>query len=1285
MGEIWRAVDTSTGRVVAVKRIRRFDDGPLPAAYRNRLIREARALAGLSHPHIVEYLGFGFDEQDQPYLVMELLEGESLSARLQHTPLSIAEVVTLVSQVLRGLEGCHEQGVIHRDIKPGNLFLLAGGGGMHVKLLDFGLALLGGDATRLTRAGEIFGTLHYMSPEQAKSSDQVDQRTDVYAVGVLIYELLTGQLPFTGDQPAALLLKILTETPVMPRKIRPGLPHSLEQIITRAMARNPSARYSTAGEMSAALGSRAVQNALERMEEIALDRTVAAPADALSDTVSSLSSSSLEVRLVCLLCVRPVSRDEQIAAVVTRAVEDAGGVFHHLYSGELIGLFGVERMHGDEALRAVQAGMKVREEAHVMARSLVATLHVEVGEGLKFPATELDRIIEPLGSLPPGQLVLNPRVNQLLGGLVEVRRQGAHRIVRRTTGGISMRRRVLGVETPTVGREAELAALRATFSRATGSREPEAVLILGPAGIGKSRLFHELVGEVRKGSVLCLESRADSTQSKHPYSLLADALGRCIGIHVGQDDALQRASLRTFVGRFVQDPQAHEVCSFLGEAMGIAAEDQDAMQVARCDPKVWKERMTQALQALLDGAGRDGPVSLCVEDLHWADEESLNLCETLLERVAGFPFFLMATARPELVERRPRIFEEVGAARIEVRPLIPRFLRSLLRAMLGGEVGPQIEDLIIERSNGNPYFVEELVSWLVSRGQLVRGPVGWMLEDESPSSLELPLGVEGAIQGRLDLLPAAQKDLLKAASVFGETFWETGCEALGFPGAGALLRDLETAGFVSRRRQSRMEGTCEWLFRHALLHQVAYRMLPEDVCGSHHLRAGRWLERVGWYDPALLASHFQQGKDAAKAAEYHALAGQGALEEGDLERSVEAFLSSLVDDLEPEMWADRALGLSRAYILLGRQDQAWQLLESLDAREGALEDAHRLAECLFLRGRVLLARGQFEDAEGVLNRTLDLLRDSEETDLQFDIGNTLFWSLWSQGRYSDAGRTGEAMREHAVRGERPDRLCSAKLVLAYFNVVEGDLSLSVSLAREAAEHAREARHPYLEVDALIMLGSAMEIVGLYDRAEETLVVARDLALQLKTGHQQASVETCLGRVALNLNRPSPAVDHFRRSVDKSEELGDSRNLCIALSGEAMALCERAEPGDLERGAAAAGRALELSTGQSGPLELEARLALAKIAIARREVQDAVEHATVALDLFDRLGTHERCVTDLLLAAREAFSEAGMAEDAVAMVQRAREVLAERASRIADLDTRRSFTEAVPHHRAIMDL
>ncbi len=237
---------------IAVKVLRKKHGPESDAA--QRFLRET-CLEGLRHPNIAAVRSAGLLEDGRPYLTMELLRGESLERRLEREGrLPIADAVRITREVLEALAAAHDAGLVHRDVKPANVFLAETPEGTVAKLLDFSVARVSSQGSaRVTATGDIVGTPLYLAPEQATGVKTQDHRVDVWAAGVLLHHLLTGQPPFASKQLAELILKIVSERPPDPRAIRPEISEALSRVVQRALAKPVADRFATAREMIGAL------------------------------------------------------------------------------------------------------------------------------------------------------------------------------------------------------------------------------------------------------------------------------------------------------------------------------------------------------------------------------------------------------------------------------------------------------------------------------------------------------------------------------------------------------------------------------------------------------------------------------------------------------------------------------------------------------------------------------------------------------------------------------------------------------------------------------------------------------------------------------------------------------------------------------------------------------------------------------------------------------------------------------------------------------------------------
>jgi serine/threonine protein kinase len=284
MGTVYRATHVLMDKRVAIKVLHPSlaADDKIVA----RFSREARAASRISHPHALNVTDFGESEAGVVFLVMEYLDGKTLKEVIQADgPMPLPRVVEIINQVAGALDSAHKEGVVHRDLKSDNIMLIeAPNGSDWAKVLDFGIAKIkepvGGTDPALTAPNLIIGTPQYMSPEQCSQASEIDSRSDIYSLGIIIYEMLTGHVPFTGDSPTAIMMKQLQEPPPSVMEERDDLPPQVGMVITSALAKRPEDRFQSAGELSEALALAANGKAVET----ALAAAATNPASASSET-----------------------------------------------------------------------------------------------------------------------------------------------------------------------------------------------------------------------------------------------------------------------------------------------------------------------------------------------------------------------------------------------------------------------------------------------------------------------------------------------------------------------------------------------------------------------------------------------------------------------------------------------------------------------------------------------------------------------------------------------------------------------------------------------------------------------------------------------------------------------------------------------------------------------------------------------------------------------------------------------------------------------------------------
>jgi len=455
-------------------------------------------------------------------------------------------------------------------------------------------------------------------------------------------------------------------------------------------------------------------------------------------------------------------------------------------------------------------------------------------------------------------------------------------------------RGVGGLQPVFVGRGRELAELQQTYGRVVSSGEPHVVTVVGDAGVGKTRLLREFWQWLGR-------------QSRPPLL----RAGRCLPYGHGITYWPLGEVLKEHFGILESNPPdviAERVGGRdgLGFTLGLAPpEDMHPLTV--------RDRLHTSWVGFLQELTEEHPTAVLIEDLHWADDELCDLLKMLAERVRG-PLLMVATARPELLDQRPGWARSAGTAVMWLEALPAMEAEQLIGALLGSDCPGPVRELVAERAEGNPFFVEELIATLADRGVLARRDGGWSF-GELPARFSVPDTVQAVLAARIDMLPRAEKAALQTAAVIGRVFWSGPvCELAEEADPDFVL--LQERDFVLRRAGSSIDGHQEYVIKHALTREVAYQSLLKAKRAPLHAGFAQWLERNGKDESEhapLLAHHYT----AAVVPELLDLAWSGREPQADRLRAKAVWWSRQAAELaigryeinEGLTLLDRALGI----------------------------------------------------------------------------------------------------------------------------------------------------------------------------------------------------------------------------------------------------------------------------------------------------------------------------------------------------------------------------------------
>jgi len=871
MGAIYRARDRHTGEPVAIKVLEQCVEGSL-----ERFEREALILADLRHASIVRYVAHGAlvkaNDTRSPrpewlqaggvFLAMEWMDGEDLSERLKRGPLGPEGAILVAEQVAAALAVAHDRGIVHRDLKPSNVFLRSGRLD-DVAVLDFGVARLVEPDFSLTTAGLLIGTPAYMAPEQVIGGDAVDARADVFALGGMIFECVTGRRPFEAEKLHSLLGKIVLEDPPRIRTLEPAAPETLDDLVACMLAKEPDERPADARQVVRAL----VQAGL----------SLRAPA--IPPTSPKLSLGRGELRVFSVVMAIPPQHSAVVALGGRGRVALAahGGRVESLSNGALLITLGGTGAPTDQAARAARTALALRELLSHGAPIAVAT---GTGDAIAlYPVGEaLDRAAELLSKPPSAVRDDGPspiRIDEVTRSLLDPRFDvdvDSHGSLLCGQKNDETVRTLLGRATPCVGRDAELALLETLVAQSAEEPVARVAVVTGPAGIGKSRLRHELVKRIRDrhpGGVApqIWIARGDPMRAGSTFGLVAEAVRETAGLFAGEPLPVGQRKLRARLARHVAPSEVERITEFLGELVGtrFADDDRPQLRAARLNATLMGDNIRRAWLDFVHAECANGPLVLVLEDIHWGDLATVELIDSTLGLLADRPFAVVAMGRPETYDLFPDLWARRSPQALHVGGLSRSASERLARAVLPPTTSAETLRGIVDLSSGNAFYLEELLRTVVEG----RGPA-------------LPLNVVAMAQARLEALDVDLRQLLRAASVFGRTFWRGGVQALvGADGAIDRIAELVRAEIVTARPTSKIYGEQELAFRHALVREAAYAMLKDEDRALGHKLAAEWLLAAGETDAMTLAEHHERGGDGAGAASLYRRAAVEATEGND--------------------------------------------------------------------------------------------------------------------------------------------------------------------------------------------------------------------------------------------------------------------------------------------------------------------------------------------------------------------------------------------------------------------
>lgn len=1016
--------------------------------------------------------------------------------------------------------------------------------------------------------------------------------------------------------------------------------------------------------------------------------------------------------------------DGALAAYTTLVQNHRGRVLQYTGDG-LLAAFGADEAREDDPEQAVRAGLAILAEAAQRARQLQqdrALVGLGVRAGIHTGPVLLGGGVDAEGSIrgatvniaarmeqtaPAGGLRISQDTYRAVRGLFKVLEQPPLQVKgldeplltylvqgSRPRGFRVANRGIEGVHTPMVARDAELQLLQACFQALRRGAALTAVAVVADAGLGKSRLLHEFENwvEAQPGDYALFRGRAQPQTLGQPYGLLRDVVAWRLQIADADDlETVRRKLVEGIAPLFADDglAQAH----LLGQLIGIDFSASPHVRGILDDARQVRNRgFHAAAQFLRLTAQRSGqPLLLLLDDLHWADDGSLDFLHYLVQVGRDLPLLMLAMTRPTLFERRPDwAGTESVVQRIELEPLDKRGSRELANLLLQrlDEVPAALRELVIGGAEGNPFYMEELVRMLIDSGAIVVGAERWSVQPERLLAAHVPSTLTGVLQARLDSLSPAEKLALQQASVIGPVFWDQALRALDERSVAELGVPVRR-GLVLPREHALIEGEREFAFKHQILHQVTYESTLKRLRREYHARTAAWLAQLGGDRGAellgLAASHFERAGDALNASQYHARAAEYAAARyanAAMLTHVERALALAAPHDHALRW--RLLAVREAY-LLHQSDRVAHAadLDALDALAEVQDDDALRAEVLLRRANACNDAGDFAAGAALARQGLQLARRLAEAPMAVKLHSALAAALIGQGDH--AGARPVAEQGLAQAQARQDRAGQSSLinVIGLIAMEQGELTVAAEFFERSLVITREIGNRGAEGLRLSNLGSVYPRLGDYARARQHL--DDGLRVARATGRRDVEALVLLNTASVvHLQGDDAAALSYANAALDVARAGGQRDL----EAYARLVLGHAELG-LGRFAAAreaygASRELLLQLQMRRQQMLDPTAGLVRVAMAEGRVDEAlalalpiVEHLEAGLSLD---GTEEPLL--IPLTAWWALAAAGDAR-APALLAGAHAELMNQAARIGDPLARQRFLQAVPHHREIV--
>jgi predicted ATPase/class 3 adenylate cyclase len=953
----------------------------------------------------------------------------------------------------------------------------------------------------------------------------------------------------------------------------------------------------------------AIENQREILGDTVVDAALVSMREKLSSMVASQSPKQQRklatVLFMDIVGSTSITRDldpEDSMTIMDSALQHMakpvyshGGRVTRFMGDGFLALFGAPVARENEPEMAVRAGLQIIDEAQKYARELqekwhIASFDVRLGisTGLIMIGGDSEAENTIMGSTvnlaarlenaaKPGTLLISQHTYQHICDLFDVRNlepinlkgfadpiQVYQVVCSKPIDSSESNWDVAGIQTSMIGRDPELLMLQDIFIDATEDAKVHVVTVIGEAGIGKSRLLYEYEKwiECLPQEINYINVRATLETETSPYGLIRRLFAIHFEILESDSTAVVMKKFRTGMSVILNSNQA----DLVGHLLGFDFSSSQAVQ-SQLGSGTFSDQATVHLTRYLEYIFNI-PTLILLEDIHWADDSSLDLIDHLVNTLEKARLMVICLARPSIFERRPNWGEGLEChTRITLKPLSRRASRALVHEIFKkvDSIPTNLRDLIVDAAEGNPFYVEELIKMLIDDGLILVGENQWKVKLISLPKARVPLTLTGILQARLDSLPYEEKAVLQRASVVGRQFWgavvaELIRDDVGSTQIDELLNNVRKRELIFRKEFSIFETTDEYIFKHALLRDVAYETVLLKLRHKYHAQVAQWLEstageRISEY-LSLIARHYELAGQNAKAVDYLLRSGEESIQISAFRDAVSTFerVLSLLSELEPaqgkpiasssaEDYAKKAqvlINLGNAYNRLGDYQKALQTIERGLALARIADDSQAIIAALNRLAQMASEQGNFDIAQQYLDEVLLLARQQDDLPCVASTLSMLGSITWKWGNLEQAETfCNESLVIYEQLNE-PEKIPRLLNILGILATLQENYVQAEEYYQQGLMMAKE-----IQIDDPLIVTNFLNNLGYlnhhstqnFEEAKQYYENALQIAREINHRSGVTSTLNNLGQLHILLGNYKDAIGYLREALSESVAIG----------------------------------------------------------------------------------------------------------------------------------------------------